>query len=131
MQLWLFSQPQPVLWVVHKGRGASLYHWHCCAQLPPPALLEELAAEELATEELDNKELDAIDELDELLLSALLLESGGVTPPYTLAFTDVFAMPLTPLIKRRPHGVRLLGLKLFTISSATQQLPLPDQDQPR
>lgn len=39
-------------------------------------------------------------------------------------------MPLVPLIKVLPQLDRLDGLKLLTISSAVQQLPLPDQDQP-
>jgi hypothetical protein len=48
-----------------------------------------------------------------------------------LASTDVCLIPFTPLINRVPQVLGLVGLKSFTISNGTQQLPLPDQDQPK
>ena len=68
MQLWLFSQPQPLVWFWHIGR-TSPYQLH--TQAPPPELLDEL---ELLEEEL-------LELLEELLLEELLLDELELPPP--------------------------------------------------
>lgn len=81
---------------------------------------------------LELDELDALeDELDEELLELdELLELEEPVPPNTVAGVEVALMPLAPLTNISPQLERLDGLKLWTMSSAVQQLPLPDQDQP-
>jgi hypothetical protein len=55
-----------------------------------------------------------------------LLPTGG----NTVARTDVALMPFVPFTIRLPQDVNVV-LKFWTMSRATQQPPLPDQDQPR
>ena len=68
IQLWLFSQPQPLFEFSHRGQTPSLYHWHCSVHCPPLEELLELVEEEL----LLLLELD--DELELLLEELELLE---------------------------------------------------------
>lgn len=88
--------------------------------------LEELLELEDELLELDDDEEELL-ELDELLEDEL---EEPVPPPNTVARFEVALMPLAPLINIFPQLERLAGLKLLTISSAVQQPPLPDQDQP-
>jgi hypothetical protein len=91
----------------------------------PPLVLELLELfddEELLLED---------DELEELLLDDEELELlEPPQPEYTDAHCEVCVMPLVPLIRRLPQLERWAGLKLITMSSEVQQLPLPDHDQP-
>lgn len=105
---------------------------------PPPEeelleedeLLELDELEELLEDELLELDDDELLELDELLEELLELDEP-VWPPKTVAGFDVALMPLVLLISIFPQLERLDGLKLLTISSAVQQLPFPDHDQPR
>ncbi len=69
IQLWLFSQPQPVSWLSQSGRGSSWYHLHISSQAGLLELEEELELllEELELEELELEELELLLELDEEL----------------------------------------------------------------
>lgn len=109
--------------------------------MSPEELDELLELEELLELlELEDEELEELLELlelddEELLeleeeLEELELDDEPVLPN-TLACTAVSAMPSAPLIRRSPHTVRFDGLNPLTISNSRQQLPLPDQDQPR
>lgn len=92
------------------------------SKLPPPVCPPELVEEDDELDELELLELDDDEELLEL--------EDEVEPPKIDARSEVSRMPLAPLIRRSPQLVRLLALKLLTISSVVQQDPLPDQDQP-
>jgi len=105
-------------------------------RLLPPSLEKSVPPEDEELLELD--ELDELEEeldeelleLDELLALDELLEADEPAPLNTVARFEVALMPLAPLISRFPQLERLAGLKFCTISSAVQQLPFPDQDQP-
>ncbi len=76
IQLWLFSQPQPLSWLTHSGRISpyQLHTWHA----PPDELelLDELDELEFELEELELDELEL-----ELELEELELELEAVPPP--------------------------------------------------
>ena len=97
IQLWLFSQPQPEVWLLHTGKVLP-YQLQDVA-VDPPVVLEEM---ELTT-------LEAMLEAVELLLVT--------TPLYMVAIWEVCFIPLVPLINRSPQVERLDASKLFTISS--------------
>jgi len=71
IQLWFFSQPQPLLWLSHSAYSPSSNHWHTSAQLPPELLDEELLELELEFDELLEELLE--EELEELLEDELEL----------------------------------------------------------
>ena len=93
-------------------------------------LLDELVAEEegAADEGVDDEgaddELGAMLELLTTLLELLVL-------PKWVASLAVALMPLVLLIRKSPQVLSDAGFQLLTISSGTQQLPLPDQLQPK
>lgn len=85
IQLWLFSQPQPLSWFAHRGRISpyQLHTWHA-----PPDELELLDELELELDELEFEleelELDELELELELELDELELELEVVPPPCTV-----------------------------------------------
>lgn len=69
------------------------------------------------------------DELD-ATLERTLLDELWVVPKLVASF-EVALMPLVLLIRKLPQVLSEAAFQLFTISRFTQQLPLPDQLQPR
>lgn len=89
-------------------------------------MLDELGAidEELRGIDEDETELGAT--LERTLLATLL-----ALPLKLVASFEVALIPLVLLIRKLPHVLSDPAFQLLTISSGTQQLPLPDQLQPR
>ena len=92
-----------------------------------------MATDDGVLERLD--ELGAIDEgaddelgatLERTLLAVLL-----AAPPKLVASLEVALIPLALLIRKLPQVLSDPAFQLLTMSSGTQQLPLPDQLQPR
>lgn len=77
-----------------------------------------------------DEELRGIDE-DETELGATLERTLLALPLKLVASFEVALMPLVLLIRKLPQVLSDPAFQLLTISSGTQQLPLPDQLQPR
>lgn len=107
-------------------------------QVAPAAIDDELTATEDELGAID-EELRGVDDgaaelgatLERTLLAVLLLVLLVVVPLKLVASLEVALMPLALLIRKLPQVLSDPAFQLLTISSGTQQLPLPDQLQPR
>lgn len=148
IQLWLFSQPQPLFWLLHTGYMLP-YQLHCALQVPPLddeeledelleldeellledellELDEELLDEEPPDEELDELEDELLDEDEVLELVDVELGNGvqlHPQPPFASQPPKQVPMQVTGQVVK-VHG-QLAG---FEILHAVEPLELDDEE---